>query len=75
MKGSSALSVEKGSQITLQAFAQPGNPAQHSSYPPYVIWIQRGNCSTREIEGLLRQRFSAIQTWARQASPGLMVVL
>ena len=23
-------------------------------YPPKVIWIRLGNCSTREVEGLLR---------------------
>jgi predicted nuclease of predicted toxin-antitoxin system len=24
--------------------------------PPKVIWIRRGNCSTRQIESLLRER-------------------
>ena len=27
---------------------------------PLVIWIQRGNCSTREIERLLREHAAAI---------------
>ena len=25
-------------------------------FPPKVIWVQRGNCSTTEIEALLRKR-------------------
>ena len=29
-------------------------------HPPKVIWIQRGNCSTRDIEGLLRRRAADI---------------
>jgi len=28
--------------------------------PPKIIWIRRGNCSTREIETLLRLHFDAI---------------
>jgi len=28
-------------------------------FPPKVIWIRRGNCSTREIEMLLRANFNA----------------
>ncbi len=30
-------------------------------YPPKVIWIRLGNCSTRQVEELLRQDFDAIQ--------------
>jgi predicted nuclease of predicted toxin-antitoxin system len=25
-------------------------------HPPKVVWIRRGNCSTVEIEGILRSR-------------------
>ena len=25
--------------------------------PPQIVWIRRGNCSTREIERLLRERY------------------
>jgi hypothetical protein len=31
--------------------------------PPKVFWIQRGNCSTGEIETLLRQRHLDLQTF------------
>lgn len=30
-------------------------------FPPKVIWIRRGNCSTTEIEMILRSHFSDIQ--------------
>ncbi len=29
-------------------------------HPPKVVWIRRGNCSTSEIEMLLRDRFDEI---------------
>ncbi len=29
-------------------------------FPPKVIWVQRGNSSTTEIEALLRQRSQAV---------------
>ena len=29
-------------------------------YPPKIIWIRRGNCSTREIEALLRKHRDAV---------------
>lgn len=28
--------------------------------PPHVVWIQRGNCSTADIESLLREHAEAI---------------
>ncbi len=29
-------------------------------YPPKVIWVRLGNCSTRQVEELLRREFSEI---------------
>lgn len=29
-------------------------------HPPKVIWIRRGNCSTSEIEGILRNRYDEL---------------
>lgn len=29
-------------------------------FPPKVIWIRLGNCSTREVENLIRREFSKI---------------
>jgi len=30
-------------------------------FPPKVIWLQLGNCTTGQVEALLRQHFEAIQ--------------
>lgn len=30
-------------------------------YPPKVIWVRLGNCSTRQVEELLRRDFDTIQ--------------
>ncbi len=30
-------------------------------YPPKVIWIRLGNCSTRQVEQLLRREFALIR--------------
>ncbi len=29
-------------------------------FPPKVIWIRLGNCSTREVENLIRREFSKV---------------
>jgi len=34
--------------------------------PPKVIWIRLGNCSTADIERLLRSKHNAIQAFADQ---------
>ena len=30
-------------------------------YPPKVIWVRLGNCSTLDVENLLRREFAAIK--------------
>ncbi len=30
-------------------------------YPPKVIWVRLGNCSTQQVEELLRQEFATIK--------------
>jgi len=32
-------------------------------YPPKIIWIRLGNCSTQEIADLLRNRMATIETF------------
>ena len=32
-------------------------------HPPKIIWIRRGNCSTREIEALLRKHRDSVLTF------------
>ena len=33
-------------------------------YPPKVVWVRLGNCSTFDVEKLLRKHFSAIEMFA-----------
>ncbi len=44
-------------------------------YPPKVVWIRRGNCSTSEVETLLRTNRDAIQTLMEDPEAGLLTLL
>jgi predicted nuclease of predicted toxin-antitoxin system len=32
-------------------------------YPPKVVWVRLGNCSTSNVEGLLRRHFASIKAF------------
>ncbi|MDQ3135393.1 MAG: DUF5615 family PIN-like protein [Acidobacteriota bacterium] len=32
-------------------------------YPPKVVWVRLGNCSTSDVESLLRRNFAAVKTF------------
>ena len=32
-------------------------------FPPKVVWVRLGNCSTSDVENLLRRHFSAIEAF------------
>lgn len=42
-------------------------------YPPYVVWIRRGNCSTQEIESLIRSKRMEIENLPESGN-GLLVI-
>lgn len=42
--------------------------------PPKVIWIRLGNCSTLQIENLLRRDFKAIESFYRDESLSLLAL-
>jgi len=42
--------------------------------PPKVVWIRRGNCSTHEIEGLLRERREEVLEFEGDASAPFLSV-
>lgn len=42
--------------------------------PPRVVWLQVGNCSTSQIEQLLRRRYPAIESFSRSAEPTFLIV-
>jgi predicted nuclease of predicted toxin-antitoxin system len=43
-------------------------------FPPKVVWIQRGNCSTHDIEEILRSGFSAIEALDQGISVGILLL-
>jgi predicted nuclease of predicted toxin-antitoxin system len=43
-------------------------------FPPRVIWIRRGNCSTREIEALLRENADAVKGFGDDTSTGILAL-
>ncbi len=43
-------------------------------FPPKVIWLRRGNCSTADIEVILRSHTADIQTLARDSTLGILTL-
>jgi len=43
-------------------------------FPPKIIWIRRGNCSTQTIEVLLRENFEAIETMSDDSTAGIITL-
>ncbi|NJN71796.1 MAG: DUF5615 family PIN-like protein, partial [Limnothrix sp. RL_2_0] len=40
--------------------------------PPKVVWIRLGNCSTRQVEHLLRREYQTIQLFYEDESSSLL---
>lgn len=43
-------------------------------FPPKIIWIRRGNCSTQEIETILRKNYSAISALSNDQETGVLTL-
>ena len=43
-------------------------------FPPKVVWIRRGNCSTKEVESLLRENFDSISALDDKPEMGLLML-
>ncbi len=43
-------------------------------FPPKVIWIRRGNCSTLEIASMLRENYTAISALSEDAEAGILTL-
>jgi predicted nuclease of predicted toxin-antitoxin system len=43
-------------------------------FPPKVIWIRRGNCSTTEIETILRSHLADIQALTDDSTLGILTL-
>lgn len=44
-------------------------------FPPRVIWIRRANCSSKEIEYLLRDNIQVLQSFESQGKDGLLILM
>ena len=43
-------------------------------FPPNVIWIKRGNCSTTDIELILRNQFALVEKLVKSTSAGILLL-
>ncbi|MGZ9223448.1 MAG: DUF5615 family PIN-like protein [Anaerolineales bacterium] len=43
-------------------------------FPPKIIWIRRRNCSTQEIETILRENYSAIKALSEDSETGILTL-
>ena len=43
-------------------------------FPPKVVWIRRGNCTTQEIEEILRQNYDLVEALAQSAHVGILLL-
>jgi len=43
-------------------------------FPPKIIWIRRGNCSTKDIEMILRENYSAISSLSEDGETGILTL-
>ena len=55
--------------------ADYGDLSAIAGFPPGVVWIRRGNCSTSEIETLLHTHREAIDALAVDPGAGILIVL
>ena len=44
------------------------------TFPPKIVWIRRGNCSTNEIENILRTHYVDIEELTNTESLGLLTL-
>ena len=43
-------------------------------FPPKIIWIRRGNCTTLEIESILRENYGAIAALSSDEETGILTL-
>ncbi len=42
--------------------------------PPKIVWIRRGNCSTQDIEDLLRARYADVVAFSSDVDAALLIL-
>ena len=69
LKASDDLSVWKYAQENnLMVCSKDSDMHQRSfllGFPPKVVWVRLGNCSTSDVQKLLRKHFATIELFAR----------
>jgi predicted nuclease of predicted toxin-antitoxin system len=45
-----------------------------NGFPPKIIWLQLGNCTTGQIEHVLRSRFREIEDFGADSTVGTLVL-
>ena len=43
-------------------------------FPPKVVWIRRGNCTTQEIEEILRQHYDLVEALDQSGHVGILLL-
>jgi predicted nuclease of predicted toxin-antitoxin system len=43
-------------------------------FPPKIVWIRRGNCSTSDIEYLLRNNYEAVVALSEDQTTGVLAL-
>ena len=43
-------------------------------FPPKIIWIRRGNCSTKDIEMILRENYPAVSQLSEDGETGILTL-
>lgn len=43
-------------------------------FPPKILWIRRGNCSTKEIEIILRNNYESIEMLSEDPNTGILTL-
>lgn len=46
-----------------------------AGYPPKIVWIRRGNCSTEDIEAILRRHAEDLRNLAARREAGVLILL
>ncbi len=43
-------------------------------FPPKVVWVRRGNCSTRDVETMLRQDYEVVESLSGDPNSGILML-
>ena len=43
-------------------------------FPPKVIWIRRGNCTTKAVESMLRSNYGAVRSLGQDEGVGILTL-